>query len=127
MASGNAHEDGQLLDLTAVEQLRTAVGDEAFGAIVELYLDESSTLLEGLDEALTSGDAGAVAARSHSLHSSSATIGAAVLARACKDLERSARAGLVGDVGELAAAVRALHGRSVDALQEERGGASSGQ
>lgn len=107
-----------LLDPDMVAQLRGAVGAGAFAEIVSLYVHESSRLLDELDEALAAGDAPTVAQRSHSLGTSSATVGAAAMAARCKDLERSARAGDLGTGHGLIAELRSLHTRSVAALGE---------
>jgi HPt (histidine-containing phosphotransfer) domain-containing protein len=109
-----------LLDPDVVAQLRDALGGDAFAEIVSLYVQESSRLLEELDEALAAGDAATVMQRSHSLGTSSATVGAATLAARCKDLERGARAGTLGADDEIIAELRSLHTRSVDALGELR-------
>ena len=58
-----------------------------------------------LGEAAENDDAAAVAAASHSLNSSSASLGALRLAELLATIERSARAGNVGAVaGQIAAA-----------------------
>ena len=105
------------LDLETLGQLRDAVGDDALGDIVKIYVDESSKSLRALHVAVSAGDAATVTQRSHSLHTSSATVGARALASACKELESRARIGALDRAEEMARLVGLLHASSVDALE----------
>lgn len=111
------------LDLNAVVELRDAVGAEAFDDIVGVYREESSKLLGRLDSAILTWDLMTIARCSHSLESSSATLGARPLASACRALQQWAEAGGVGgfdEVDELARRVRALHAASAEALEQQQ-------
>ena len=109
-----------------VDELKEAVGLEAFGRIIGLYADESTIAVKELREAVTSGDTAAVARRSHTLHTSSATVGATAVAAVCRQLETGARQGVLDGFGELVGVLAGLHASSLAALQAEReGGAGS--
>jgi len=61
------------------------------GKIVGLYLDGAPALLQGMREAVASGDGEALRQAAHGLKSSSANLGATQLAALCKELEQRGR------------------------------------
>jgi PAS domain S-box-containing protein len=84
----------QVLDRTVLEQLgrvRTNGKPELLTRVIKLYITESPALLEKLKEAARDGDDVRMANFAHTLKSSSANGGAAVLSRYCGDVESYAR------------------------------------
>ncbi|MBA1445445.1 MAG: response regulator [Gammaproteobacteria bacterium] len=63
------------------------------GKVINIYLESSPGLLESVHKAVTQGDATALLEAAHSLKSSSANLGAAQLAKVCRELETLGREG----------------------------------
>ena len=84
----------QVLDRAVLEQLgrvRTNGKPELLTRVIKLYIAESPALLEKLKEAARDGDDVRMANFAHTLKSSSANVGAAVLSRYCAEVESYAR------------------------------------
>jgi CheY-like chemotaxis protein/HPt (histidine-containing phosphotransfer) domain-containing protein len=84
----------QVLDRAVLEQLgrvRTNGKPELLTRVIKLYITESPALLEKLKEAARDGDDVRMANLAHTLKSSSANVGAAVLSRYCGEVESFAR------------------------------------
>ena len=89
------------------------------------YREESARLLGALERAVESGDGQGVQRAAHALRSSSASVGAVAVARACEALEREAGPGPVGDARERLEEIRKLRCEAVSALDrwsEKEGG-----
>lgn len=82
-----------LLDEGVITQLRAATGDdEAFIVeLVETFVSEGATNLEGVLAAAAAGDAAAIVRPAHSLKSSSASLGAMRLSGICRGIEEAGR------------------------------------
>ena len=86
-------EETLLFDPVAIEKLREVGGDQDQGFVAEmalLFLEESGRMLAELRGACDGGDFKKVAQLSHSLKSSSATLGLMGLRNACVSLELNA-------------------------------------
>lgn len=84
-----------VLDASAIAELR-ALADGDPGLLVDvldLFLEDAPQRLAELGEALGGGDAERLGRAAHGLKSSSAYVGAAGLAGACRELEALGRAG----------------------------------
>ena len=105
--AGPAHDE----PAAAVERhLRELTGVEDAGFAEEVlasYLRADTALVEGIESGMASGDALAVARAAHKLKSSSAILGADVLAMQCAELESIARSGSLDGAADLAARVLA--------------------
>ncbi|MDY6803668.1 MAG: response regulator [Cyanobacteriota bacterium] len=79
----------EVLDMRTLQDLQDMVGDDVEGmvAIVDCYLEDAPEHLEQIEEAIAQGNAGELQMKAHSLKSSSASFGANVLAKMCKELE----------------------------------------
>ncbi|MCA9706879.1 MAG: response regulator [Myxococcales bacterium] len=91
------HED--LLDLEAIDRLRSVYGDDApveIPALVEILITDARRSLTEIERSVAVGDARTVAQRAHSLISSAATLGAVALSTLARALERRAEVGLDG-------------------------------
>ena len=79
---------------TEYQALVDMVGPDAPEVLLDLldtYLDESSSLVNAIQEGIRAGDLGSVMRPAHSLKSSSASIGAMRLSKLCADLEAHLR------------------------------------
>lgn len=107
-AAGSAVPDMALLDpqpLAVLRALQRPDGPDVVGKVLQIYLSSTPQLLATLRTALVQGDANAVRHSAHSLKSSSANVGAMVLAAHCKTLEAMGRA---ADLTEAAAVFAAI-------------------
>ena len=77
--------DAVNMDTLAI--LKEAMEDE-FAELVEVFLESSAELLDGMDEALTSGDIETYTRNVHSLKSSSANLGCEILSALAADIEQ---------------------------------------
>ena len=96
MSDAKSRSESAHLDRAALEAIRALQNDAApdlLLQVVRLYFDSAPVLLERLRTALIAGDHEAIGIAAHSLKSSSANLGATVLADMCKELESAARRG----------------------------------
>jgi CheY-like chemotaxis protein/HPt (histidine-containing phosphotransfer) domain-containing protein len=87
---GDEHEDDDVLDREAVEELRRIDADAGGGVlhtVLAMYSGSSPTLLASLVEAISAEDADNACVAAHSLRSSSANVGALGLAELCATVE----------------------------------------
>jgi two-component system, sensor histidine kinase and response regulator len=112
-------QPGLTLDLAVLAALSASVGDDdAFVAdLVETYLDDGATQLEGIGQAVKAGDAEALVRPAHTLKSASLTVGAARLGEISRGLEQLGRSGTTAGAGDLAADARAEWEGVVPALR----------
>jgi HPt (histidine-containing phosphotransfer) domain-containing protein len=82
-----------LLDQEVLAELRASTGDddEFVRELIEAYVAEAAGHLDGLTQAIASGDIAAVVRPAHTLKSSSASIGAMRLAAICRAIEEAGR------------------------------------
>jgi HPt (histidine-containing phosphotransfer) domain-containing protein len=101
-------DDTTTLDTSVLAALYDSVGgDDAFVAdLVETYLSDSEVQLAAIDEAVRSADAEALVRPSHTLKSSSRTVGANRLGELSRQIEMIGRSGSTTGAGELAAEAR---------------------
>jgi two-component system sensor histidine kinase/response regulator len=78
-------------------------GSDFLATMVTMYLETTPQLLETLQRAVVDGDLRAIQRASHDLKSSSATLGAGLLASRCLKLESLARSGTITGAAELVA------------------------
>ena len=93
--------------IDAVRQLDPDGNDRLLARLIALYRDDSSQLLADIDNALKGGDADGVARAAHTLKSSSANLGATNVAALARQIEHSARAGDLTDLGTSLTRLRA--------------------
>ena len=101
--------------IDAVRQLDPDGNDRLLARLIALYRDDSSQLLADIDNAMKSGDAGAVARAAHTLKSSSANLGATNVAAIARAIEHSARG---GDIADLPQSLTRLRAQRTVALSE---------
>jgi HPt (histidine-containing phosphotransfer) domain-containing protein len=105
-----------VVDLEVLKrQLRQAGIEEAFGAIVDTYLESAPERVADLRDNLASGSSAEVARSAHALKSSTATIGAGALTALLTRIEEAGRADALADRAALAEEV----GRAAEAVDAE--------
>ena len=85
-----------VLDAECLDRLRDLEGPEdpsLLSELIELYLDDAGRRMKDLATATSQADLEAVARAAHALKSSSANMGALVLADICSGIECKARTG----------------------------------
>lgn len=92
------------LDLDVIATLKELGGDdepELFLELVDLFLQDATAHLDGLQDALERGDPLALERTAHTLKSSCANLGAARMSRLCFELEQLGKARSLEGAGEL--------------------------
>ena len=96
----------EALDPAAFAHLLEITGDdlEFVDELIDTFLDDATVQLDAMRQAADAGDATEMVRPAHSLKSSSASVGATVLAELCRSLEADGRSGTVTDaVGRVSA------------------------
>ncbi|MFM7600097.1 MAG: Hpt domain-containing protein [Pseudanabaena sp.] len=84
----------QTLDIATFQELRKTVGDDiVFSDLITIYLNSAENLMVSIQAAFTDRDASKFALASHSLKSTSASIGATRLSQISKYLEKIGKSG----------------------------------
>jgi two-component system sensor histidine kinase/response regulator len=109
--------DDRVLD--ALSRLQREGHPDIVQQVVELFFKGASGLLKDLDDGAARSDAALLYRASHALKSASANVGAVVLSSHCKELEATARSGMVPDAARLVKAIRDAY-RTVEARLSER-------
>ncbi|MBW4682444.1 MAG: PAS domain S-box protein [Microcoleus vaginatus WJT46-NPBG5] len=109
------------IDSKALNELRQMLGEdsaEMLTIVIDSYLTDAVDLLQALRRAVEQEDATALNLPAHTLKSTSATLGAMVLAQLCKQLETMARTGMMAEAAAIVSQVEAEYERVKQALQE---------
>jgi HPt (histidine-containing phosphotransfer) domain-containing protein len=116
MAESEAIDRAALQDLLA-----TTGGDPSFLAeLIDTFVEDTTTLLVAMRQALATGNAEKLRRAAHSVKSNSASFGALTLATLCKELEEMARTGALDGVAARMARVEAEYEKIKGALQAAR-------
>ena len=118
--NGTVRKDLDSIDtasLDCIRQLKGVGGDEMVRRVVNLYLSNSSMLVEDLRIGLAQGDAEAVRQGAHALKSSSQNVGACELATLSQKLEEMGRSGELVDAQKYMGALDELYPKTVLALK----------
>ncbi len=113
---------GGLLDRSALDNIR-AIDDDGsvLDEVIQMYLDESDSHVDALLAAMATGDTATLARTAHALKSASFNVGAKSLGELCQRLERQAKSGDGGGLGDLVAATVAMMERVRPLLRAEMG------
>jgi len=103
--------------LNNIRNLRGVGGDKMVRQVVDLYLESSSTLVDGLYSDLSQGNAEAVRQSAHALKSSSQNVGACELATLSQELEEMGRSGKLVDTDKYMGELNKLYPKTVFALK----------
>jgi PAS domain S-box-containing protein len=109
----------EVLDRQTLEELSRTLTPQRLASIISLYLAESPKLMERIQRAAGTADAAEIARSAHSLKSSSANVGAAVLSRYCEQLEASARRADTEEARRLLGKLESEHSCVHSALKAE--------
>ena len=107
-----------VLDEGVLEDLRASVGDDqAFIVdLVETYVTEGATNLDGILAAAAAGDPEAIVPPAHTLMSSSASLGAMRISAIARGLEEAGRAGVSDGLAEAAELARSTWLETLEAF-----------
>jgi len=110
-----------LVDMAVVADLRESVGDddEFVRELVETYVAEGEGHLEALAAAAADGDAAAAVRPSHTLKSSSASVGAMRLSEICRAIEAATREGRTDGLSDDVATARETWAATIEAFRGE--------
>jgi signal transduction histidine kinase/ligand-binding sensor domain-containing protein/CheY-like chemotaxis protein len=111
-----------LLDRATLDALRALPRSgpkDMLSHIGEIYLSDSSRLVEAIEQALHAGEAMSLARAAHAWRSYNGNVGAHTLAHLCRELESHARAGDLAAAAGTFAQIQVLHCRVRDQLQTE--------
>ena len=109
------------LDRTVFERLRYLQDEEHdyLSELIATYLDSAPKLLDTLRVAIAGDDVPAAQKAAHTLKGSSASLGAAMLAAHCKELEMLARGGAITGATEWLLKIENEYARVKHALEME--------
>ena len=108
------------IDTNVLEAFREMVGSEADSVLAEMidcYLEDAPKLMDAIASAIAQGDAVQLRQASHTLKSSSTTLGATTLANSCRKLEVMSRSGNIEYGVDKLQQLEAELERVLDALQ----------
>ncbi|HEV3407848.1 MAG TPA: PAS domain S-box protein [Gaiellaceae bacterium] len=115
--ASSADGDGEVLEASALAELRAAVDDPAFVAdLIGTFLGEAPALVATLQRAHAAGDAEELRRAAHTLKSNARTFGATRLGDACQELEEKSRADELDGAAALVDEIEAEYGRVERAL-----------
>jgi PAS domain S-box-containing protein len=123
-AAGLRQERASILDPSAMEGLRSLETSDNPGfvaRIIDAYLEDTPKLVDRIRQALDRQDASEIAKAAHTLKSSSANVGALVLADRCKHLETAARRGALASARDLLSEIEVAYTSVTPELVAERG------
>jgi signal transduction histidine kinase/DNA-binding response OmpR family regulator len=120
---GQNQADEEILDRSVLQAFKNAMGANAeqfLTELIEIYLEESPTLLQALNTAIVQSDATAIKQAAHTLKSSSASLGAIRFSQLCQELEMMGSDGATAQVRELLVDIESEYERVKSTLQIER-------
>lgn len=92
--------------LASIRSLEVDYGDELLKQVISTYLDNSSKLMQALEQAWSVGDLKAIRMASHTLKSSSSQVGAHTLAELFRNVENEARNDIYDVSGQALVAIK---------------------
>jgi len=121
-ATASASAEWSLIDRAALAPIRTLEANGRPGLlakVVGLYLDDAQQRIATLREGIDQGNAEVVRRAAHALKSGSANVGAATLARLCRELEELGRDDCLAPMADLTAEIDATYHLVSQALATE--------
>lgn len=121
MSRADERDVAPILDLSVIAGLRELGGEQDPGLLselVELFLEDAPTYLQEIATGLDSNDMERVLRASHTLKSSSASMGAAGLSGLARSIEAGAKSGDLDLLQQLQGVMREVYPQTVAALQE---------
>jgi len=117
-----ARPENAVLDqrtLGSIRAMHESGSPDLLARVVRLYTSSSRDLIEALRAAAACGDSTAMMHAAHALKSSSAHVGAVVLAELCKEVEQAAEGGKLDFASMLVERVLEEHGQVLQALLDQ--------
>jgi HPt (histidine-containing phosphotransfer) domain-containing protein len=87
-----------VIDAVTFAELKTTVGEDFIGELIDAYLDDTPRLINELAESLAQLDATKFSRMAHSIKSSSASLGALLFSAQAKELEMISKQGSLAGV-----------------------------
>ena len=115
--SSAAAIDQSVLDV--IRDMEDEDDPDMLAEIIGLYIDRAPELLQSLEEAIANTDAESLRVTAHTLKSSSANVGARVLADLCRELEEMGRCGSLDNAATRLAVLHNEYQRVNAALSDE--------
>ena len=112
--------EGSAIDMNVVRDLMDLMGSD-FNDLVRVYLEDTPKNLTALDRAAKTNDIDALVAPAHSMKSTSANLGALLLADMAKRIEQGARSGDIGEPVLLVAQLQNEYQRAASQLKQMTG------
>ena len=116
-------EPVSVLDAGVLQTFRQTMGANAsafLAQLIDIYLEETPTLLQTIRTAVDQSDAVAMKQTAHTLKSSSASLGAISFSQRCQELETMGHSGTTARASELLAQIESEYEQVKTALQLER-------
>ncbi|HEX5278039.1 MAG TPA: Hpt domain-containing protein [Fluviicoccus sp.] len=115
---------GEVLDVMVLTSIggNSGLASPLVKRLLALFRQEASKLVHGIEYALAAEDQEALLRQSHTLKSSSASIGAQLLSRVARHIEQFARQSELAEAGALTGDLRAEFARllvALDALESQ--------
>jgi HPt (histidine-containing phosphotransfer) domain-containing protein len=104
--------------LAQLDELDRETGGGLVDELLALFFDGTPERLRALRAAIAASDSAAIAAQSHSIRGSCASLGATQLALLCSELERTVRTQGMADPGGLSAKVELIEQEFHEAARE---------
>ncbi|MEM5786894.1 MAG: response regulator [Syntrophobacteraceae bacterium] len=104
LVPGDEQKEPTCIDPSVLDNLGSAFGSNSpniLSMVANLYFSNSPTLLEELRVAMNKTDIRGIGEAAHTLRSTSANLGANVLADLCRRVEERSRQGITGNMEEL--------------------------
>jgi CheY-like chemotaxis protein len=115
--SDNGHDS--VLDKAALDNIRSLDDGDVLTEVIQIYLDELPSHMDGIRGALAQTDTRALALHAHALKSASFNVGAKGVGELCKRLERQAKDGATPGLEGLVSALESALQRTLPALKAE--------
>jgi HPt (histidine-containing phosphotransfer) domain-containing protein len=111
----------EAVDPSTLRALRREVAEEVIGRVLRAWLDELPPRMSAIHSAIEQADAEAMREAAHALRGSSISLGGALVAEICKQLELEARAGRLTSAPALVARLDAAAEETAAAFEDQLG------
>ncbi|MEM7030846.1 MAG: response regulator [Chloroflexota bacterium] len=118
----DADSTATAFDPSKLEEFRMLMGpdgDQIVSELIDLFLEDTPTMLEAMVDSIEQSDADQIKHLAHSLKSSSASIGAIHLSNLCEMLEKQAGSGNLSTAQELVSAATIAFKAAKQSLEEQ--------
>lgn len=113
----------ETIDENAFSKLLEMIGEDSYELLIDIinsYLEDGETLIQELEEGIKNRDLQQIYHSSHTLKSSSATLGALKLSKLCANLEAKGRNGNIEGITELLSQLQSEYQRVDQMLRQKQ-------